>query len=136
MTLTSLKAALVAVGTTGVGSVIFDWQTFLNEPGIKTYPVVLWNLSGAGFKKDSRTKVKVYTITVFIINKIETGEEKLTKWDAMEVILDAYLAYVNAMTGITIENIDNVDGDYYAEGLISVDSEIGLSYKVELKTWC
>ena len=43
---------------------------------------------------------------------------------------------VNAMSGITIDNIDKIEGEYFPEGLLSVDSEIGIGYKITLKIYC
>jgi hypothetical protein len=80
---------------------------------------------------------KTITLTVFIITSFDANtQDKITVWDTIEGILDNYLNLVNGMTGLQIENIDKIEGEYYPEGLLSVDSEQGVAYSVTLKMFC
>ena len=141
MLLSALKAKLVIVTGTSIGEVLFDWQEYLNEVRTKTYPVVLWSLSGAKFSKDIRTdtiqKIKLLTLTVFAINAYDINtQDKITVWDTLEGYFDVYLNAIHATAGLSIVGVDALEGEYFPEGLLSVDSEIGIGYKVTLKMWC
>ena len=140
-TLAQLKAKLIVVTDTSIGEVLFDWSQYLNEVRKKTYPIVLWSLNGMTFTKDVRSstiqKVKVLTIKVFAINTFDVNtEDKITVWDTLETYFDVYINAMNDTDGIQIFNIDEIEGEYYPEGLLSVDSEVGISYEVTLKMFC
>jgi len=141
MLLSALKTKLVVVTGTSIGEVLFDWQEYLNEVRTKTYPVVLWSLSGAKFTKDARTatiqKTKLLTLTVFAINSYDINtQDKITVWDTLEGYFDIYLNAMNNTAGIQITNIDRIEGEYFPEGLLSVDSEVGIGCSVTLKMFC
>jgi hypothetical protein len=140
-TLANLKAKLIVLTGTSIGEVLFDWQEYLNEVRTKTYPVVLWSLNNAKFKNDIRTstiqKVKPLTLNVFAINSFDAlTQDKITVWDTLEGYFNIYLNKMNETTGISIENINEIDGEYFPEGLLSVDSELGIGYKITLKIYC
>lgn len=143
MKLAALKTKLEVLTGTSIGKVYFDWQEYMNETGVtKTYPVVLWSLSGARFTDDARTTPaqpqKKLTCTVFAIASFNANtQDKITVWDTLEGYFKAYLNKMNESSGLLIENIDRVNGEYAGEGLISVDSEIGIMYKdVVIKMFC
>lgn len=142
MNLATLKSKLIVVTGTSIGEVLFDWQEYLNEQRVKTYPVCLWSLTSAKFNDDVRTttmfKEKLFTFNLFFAQSFDAlTEDKITVWDALEVKAKAYLNLVNSTAGLTIENINNLNGEYLGEGVVSIDSEIGIWYKdVQLKAWC
>lgn len=142
MTLAQLKQKLQTVGTTGIGEVFFDWQKYLNEPIDKQYPCVLWMLDGAKFKTDMRSttvqKTKLFTLTAYAIASFRPEtQDKITVWDTLEEQFKTYLNAMNADSAITIENIDDIEGRYAGEGLISADREIGIQYQnIVVKMWC
>lgn len=141
MTLAALKVKLLVVSGTDILKVYFEWAEYLNENSIgKQYPLVLWSLSGSKFTKDIRTatiqKVKILTLDVFAVKDLATTEDKITVWDALEEDFDAYINAVNAMTGLSVGNIDKIEGEYFPEGLLSIESEIGIGYRIELKIFC
>lgn len=141
MTLAQLKAKLIVVTGTDIEKVFFDWAQYLNENSIgKEYPLVLWSLSGSDFKKDIRSntiqKVKTLNLDVFAVMNISATDDKITIWDTLEADFDEYLNAVNSMDGLSIANIDDIEGEYYPEGLLSIESEIGIGYKIELKIFC
>lgn len=141
MTLAQLKAKLIIVTGTDIAEVLFDWQEYLNEQRIKVYPAILWSLNGAKFIKDIRSTItqkrKLLTLTVFAIAGFDAiNQDRLTVWDALEEDLDAYLNAVNAMTNLSIEGIEKIEGEYFPEGLLSIDSEVGIGYKVTLRMFC
>jgi hypothetical protein len=141
MTLQTLRTRLQTLTGTNIGEVFFDWKDYLNETRNKTYPCVLWQLDGAKFVKDDRTatiqKTKILTLTVFAISLHDPNIDKMVEWDTLEGYFDVYLNKVNEMTGLTIENINEIKGQYAGEGLISADREVGIMYtEVQLKTWC
>jgi hypothetical protein len=141
MLLSVLKTKLQTVTGTSIGEVFFDWKQYLNETRSKTYPCVLWQMDGMKFSTDSRTatiqKTKTFTITVYAIATFDiNSQDKITVWDTLEGYFEAYLNKMNETTGITIENIDKIKGQYAGGGIISADSEIGIIYEIVLKTWC
>jgi hypothetical protein len=142
MTLAALKTKLSTLTGTDIGEVIFDWNDYLNDSRTKVYPVVYWMMDGMEFTKDIRTstiqKQKPLTLTVYIIASFDKNtQDKITVWDVIEPYLDAYLNKVNEMTGLTIENIDELKGVYYGLEPLSPDQEIGMAYKdIILKMWC
>lgn len=140
--LATLKTKLQTLTGTTIGEVIFDWQDYMNDSRQKTYPVVLWVMDGMEFKNDIRTgtiqKNKLLTLSVYIIESfnIDTSE-KITIWDTIEAQLNVYLNKVDNMTGLSIENINELKGVYYGIEPLTPDSDIGISYKdVVLKLWC
>lgn len=141
MLLATLKQKLQVVTGTSIGEVFFDWKDYLNEVRSKNYPVVLWQLDGMKFTTDSRTatiqKTKTLTLTVYAIASFDiSSQDKITVWDTLEGYFETYLNKMNETTGITIENINNIKGQYAGGGLISADAEIGIIYEIVLKTWC
>lgn len=141
MTLAALKAKLVVLTGTSIGEVLFDWQEYLNENRTKTYPIILWSLNNAKFANDIRTgtiqKVKTLTLNVFAINAFNAvTQDKITVWDTLEGYFNIYLNAMDVTTNIKIDNIDKIEGEYFPEGLLSIDSELGIGYKITLKLYC
>lgn len=139
--LATLKSKLIVVTGTSIGEVLFDWQEYLNEVRTKTYPIVLWSLNNAKFTNDIRTgtiqKVKPLTLSCFAINSFDRNtQDKITVWDTLEGYFNVYLNKMNETAGIGIANIDKIDGEYFPEGLLSVDSELGIGYKLTLLLYC
>lgn len=141
MTLAALRTKLKTVGTTGIGEVFFDWKSYLNETRSKTYPCVLWSLDGANFAEDYRTdtiqKVKLFKITVYAIAQYDQSQDKIVAWDTLEALFKIYINAINETAGLQVMNINNINGQYAGEGLVSADSEIGIIYKdIQLKMTC
>jgi hypothetical protein len=137
MTLSALKTKLKTITGTSIGEVLFDWKEYNNEKYSKTYPVVLWSLSGAKFSKEGRTtaiqKTKTFTLSVFILSRLfET--DKIDQWDTIEAYFDTYITHIHALDNISIENINDLKGQYL--GVDGIDTEIGITFEIVLKTWC
>lgn len=133
MNLTALKTKLIVTSGTSIGEVLFDWSEYLNEQRTKTYPVVLWSLSGARFSEDYRSsnisKVEKMTVNVFVISSFDAQtENKLTVWDNLESKFRNYLNMIHDDSKLKI-NIDKITGEYVGEGVLSIDSEIGIMYR-------
>lgn len=129
---------LVVISTVPlIGEVLFDWKEYNNEKYSKTYPLVLWSLSGAKFSKEGRTtaiqKIKTLNLSVFILNRL-FDLDKIDQWDLLEGYFDTYLTKIHAMDGLSIENIADLKGQYL--GIDGIDSEIGITYEIVLKIWC
>lgn len=138
MTLASLKTELEKKGGVAVGDIIVDYHSQAQLPNL-TYPLVIWNLAGDGsrFVLDARKESKVITLDVFICGEIDpnTGN-KFTVWDTIEALLRSYLAVVNSNSKLQINNMNNITGEYYPFGVITVEGEVGLRYRVELEMLC
>ena len=139
--LAAIKAKLIVISGTSIGEVLFDWMQYLNESRTKTYPIVLWSLNNAKFTNDIRTgtiqKVKTITLNCFIITSFDAvTQDKITVWDTIEGYFNVYLNKINETAGLSIENINKLKGEYFPEGLLSIDSEVGIGYEIVLNSYC
>lgn len=142
MTLETLQTKLKVVTGTEMGEVFFDWIRYMNETPSKNYPCVLWMLDGAKFGTDMRSsttrKTKQFTLTVYAIASFNMDtQNKIAVWDTLEEQFKGYLNAMNNDSGLTIENISDIKGQYAGMGLISADKEIGIRFEsVIVKMWC
>ena len=137
MKLKDLKEKLQLTTTTNIANVIVDAFQVWNEVQIKQYPTVLWNLASATFKKDIRNARKEITIEIWIINNFDPNtQDKLEIWDQMEEDLDDYLNFINTQDSMSIEELDDINGEYFWEGSTSGDAELGIQYKLKIKITC
>lgn len=141
MNLANLKTHLSVITATSIGEVVFDWKTYLNKERDKTYPIVFWSLDNASFVKDKRTttvqKEDEFTITAFVVAGYNPDTDKITTWDLIEGYFDTYLTKLNQQSNVQIVNINEIKGQYVAEGVMSADQEIAVMFKdIVVKTFC
>jgi|ERR1035437_230301 hypothetical protein len=142
MKLATLKSKLEIIAGTQIGEVLFDWKVYLDIKRTKKYPIIFWSLGGMKFKKDIRPNdiqnVDHSTVTVFaIINYNANTQDRIALWDTLEGYFYDYLNLLNSNGTLVIENIDNLNGEYIPEGMISADSEIGIMITgLVLRTYC
>jgi hypothetical protein len=139
--LATIKSKLVVVTGTSIGEVLFDYKEYLNEKRSKSYPVVLWVLNNAKFVNDIRTstkqQVKTLTLNCYAITSFNANsQDKVTVWDTLEGYFNIYLNKMDVTAGIKIGNIDKIEGEYFPEGLLSAESELGIGYKITLLSYC
>ena len=138
MTLAELRTALEAAKTdTDIQEVYFDFNTVLNETLKKSYPFILWDFTGMTFSKQLRTKQKEQTVTmnVFCAMKYVPDADKIIDWDVLLTDLDAYLEKVDTSEFVSVGR-DDITGEVYPEGFVSVDREIAVRYEITLTLWC
>ncbi len=138
MTLAELKTELLKKGSVAVGNIIVDYQEEAQAPNL-TYPIVIWNLAGDGsrFRLDTRSERKLLNIDVFICIAFNPNtDSRITKWDTAEALLRAYLAVVDSNTKLRIMNLDEIEGEYYPFGAVTVEGEIGIRYRIALEMIC
>lgn len=140
MELKDLKTVLETTGTTGVKQVFLGYQEKPNLERDKLYPFVLWDYNTWEGLIDSRQseetiKVRVYIVDYFdyLANAEETEEEEV--YDNLRAIFAYYIALINTDTRVHIANLDKLLYKLYHRGLW-IDSEIGISYELELKLFC
>ena len=79
-------------------------------------------------------------IDVFCILGIEpecdVKAARLEVWDDCETYLQGYLDEVNDLADISIPDLNDIEFEYYPAGLLSIDRELGVRYRVTLKLWC
>jgi len=141
MTLETLATKLESAKTgTDIEQVIFDFADYLNTDRGKVYPVVLWNLTGIKGIADLREGSRELEVDVFCIIGVTPEDDvklsRLQNWDDCETYLQAYLDEVNDQDDLSIPDLNNVEFEYYPAGLLSVDRELGVRYRVTLKLWC
>jgi len=137
MTHDALKQELEEVGTTGIQKVLFDFSEILNIDLNKAYPLVFWDIDNSSFIKNFRDSTQLVTMDVFILDLFNDDEDKkITKWDELETVFDAYINLVNAKEFISIPEMTNIAKELYPPGIISVDNEVGMRYRVTLKLHC
>ena len=140
MNLTTLSTRLEsAKDNTDIAQVIFDYADYLNRPG-KTYPVILWDITGSqGVRNltsgEAEIEIDVYCI-VAVTPEDDINAARLGNWDDCETYLQAYLEAVNDATDISIPDLNNIEFEFYPAGLLSIDREVGVRYRVTLKLWC
>jgi hypothetical protein len=142
MKLKTLEAKLKNVAGTNIGEVLMDWKVFLDIKRSKVYPVVLWSMNNAKFKNDIRPidiqQIKEFTFTVFaIMNYDANTQDRTVLWDTLE---DNFYDYLNAVNSrdqvVQVISIDNIEGEYVPEGMLSADSEIGIMAQIKIRTYC
>jgi hypothetical protein len=143
--LEALKNYLEQIGTSGILQVFFDLNEVINSASTdKHYPYVFWDLNSLKFTEDTRQSVRDYSITVYAvvqhIREEESGSDaKIKAWDNLHTKFLAYLANLKTIENsynFSIFNLNDVQGEYYDRGQVSVDEEIGIGYKLKLKGYC
>lgn len=140
MTLKELKVKLESAMTgTDIVQVVFDYSNYLNH-GTKTYPLVLWDLNNLkGVQNLGGDQEKTMEINVWCLNEVNVEddvEDRHEVWDSIETAFKAYLLEVGEEDSLTIENIREMPYEYFPAGLLSLEREMAVMYKVELKLWC
>ena len=141
MLLQDLKNKLQVVSGTSIGQVYFDWKIYSDSDQSRTFPVVVWNLDGATFTEDYRTatiqKVKIFTITAYVIGILPIDSDKITIWDTLEGYFKTYLNAMNATSGIQIFNIDKIKGQYLGQDVDKGEVVLGMVFKdIQIKMFC
>jgi len=129
-----------AKANTDIAQVIFDYSDYLNVDSGKVYPLVLWDLTGAKGIANLSEGTREIEIDIFCITAVKPEDDiktrRLEHWDDCEVDLQTYLNEVNDLTNITVQDLNDVEFEYYPAGLLSIDRELGVRYRVTLKLWC
>lgn len=141
MTLTELRTKLVAAATgNDIQQVYFDWNKILDETLVKTYPIVLWDIDNMEGERTIRTAAQAedrqtVTMNAYVGNVYAVDSDKIVAWDAIIEDMDKYLLSLNLQTNVQVDLID-VTYELLPAGFLSVDREIAVRYRVELKLWC
>ena len=136
MTLKALKTALQGAKSTLFELVFFDSADVVNTNVDKAYPYILWDIGNATGNTLLRSTEKELELTLYGVNEFDPETQDILEvWDGIEADLKAYLVLINALTSISVLS-DSLTIEYYQRGLISVDSEVGVSFKVRLRLWC
>jgi hypothetical protein len=141
MTLEELRIKLVAAKTTGISQVVFDYSSYINQKGSsKTYPIALWDFDNIeGTQNLGGDQEKLITMNCWCIGSVAPEADIVNRhlvWDSLETAFKAYLVAVQADGNITIQNSRNMPFEYFPAGLLSLEREMGVRYRVELKLWC
>ena len=141
MTLEQLRLKMVAAKTAGIAQVVFDYSSYMNRNGdSKTYPIALWDLDNIeGTQNLGGDQEKEITMNCWCIGDVAPEADVVNRhvvWDTLETAFKAYLVALQAQTNITIQNIREMPFEYFPAGLLSLEREMGVRYKVELKLWC
>lgn len=143
MKLEYLKAQLVKVPTS-IGEVFFTDKTFVAKDNEKRdYPYVVWDIRGMRGRlswKNINQQTETVTIKAYILGDYDRRAQGLTqtieeKWDELREAFRSYLIYQDALDYLSIMNMDNMPYELFDIGLMP-DSEIGVSFDVELKLFC
>ena len=138
MNLEDLRTAMVAAATgTDIQEVHFDYNKVLNEQLIKEYPLIVWDIDNMDGTKNLKKKDpgQIINLFVWVGNVILPDADKILAWDSVIADLDAYLLSFAEAEFITVEVLD-LPFELFPGGWLSVDREIAVRYKVELKLWC
>jgi len=136
MNLTTLKARLEVVTGTDIQKVTFDFEDALNRDLDKEYPMVFWDIDNSAFTKNISDGKETFVANVFIVGPFDhDADDKFTRWDELIDDLEAYLVVVSNLADISLGSL-NVEKELYPAGILSVDDEIGVRYRVTWKLWC
>jgi len=143
MTLATLKSKLDAAKSgTDIVTVLFDFLQYANTKRTISHPFVIWDIGNIrGTKSIRSTAVPgLMTIDLYCMDLVTPEDDitqgALTKWDAIEADMLAYLTKVMATTNLTIENQDDIEYEYYPGGMLKMEREVGVRYRIQLKAWC
>jgi len=143
MLLTSFKTAAKIITGTSIKQVFFDYKQVVNIERTKLYPYVIWNMNSwkavIDWANTSRRREKV-TVKVFCIDYWDRGavtetDTMIAVWDAIRDSFRVYCTVLNTNGYIQIINLNKMPCEYFEIGL-TVDSEIGVSFDVELDLFC
>ena len=138
MTLEQLRTEMVAAATgTDIVEVYFNWSKILNETLVKQYPLILWDVDNLSGSKNLRklTPGQVITLNVFVGNVILPDVDEILAWDEVIADLDEYLLSFADSDSVKL-NLEEFEFELLPGGLISVEREIAVRYRIELELWC
>lgn len=139
MTLEQLRVKLVAaMSGNDIVQVVFDYTSYMNH-GSKTYPLALWDFDNLEGTVSLGSTEKLIQVNCWAINKVAPEADVVNRhlaWDTLETDIKAYLLSVNQQDDLSIENIRQMPFEYFPAGLLSLEREMGVRYRVELKLWC
>jgi hypothetical protein len=136
MNLATLKSSLETAIAGYFEQSYFDYMDVLNTNIEKAYPYVIWDLGNSKSATSLRESKKEMEVDVYAIQKFNQDEDDMLEvWDGLETLLQSYLDVVGAVSTISLNN-EIADVEYYQKGLLSVDSEVGIRFKVKLILWC
>jgi hypothetical protein len=143
MQLTSFKTAAQAISGTSVKQVFFDYRQIANIERVKLYPYILWDLNSwkgainwadTGHKKE-KVSVRVFAVDYWDRASASETDTREAAWDAIRGYFREYCTVLNISQLVQITNLNNMPYEYYEIGL-TVDSEIGVAFDVELDLYC
>ena len=131
----------MAAKTAAISQVIFDYSSYLNQNGdSKTYPIVLWDFDNMGGTQSlGGDQEKLINMNCWCIGDVSPEADIVNRhlvWDTLETAFKAYLVAVQADDNVTIENSREMPFEYFPAGLLSLEREMGIRYRVEMKLWC
>lgn len=139
MELTDLASRLTAAATgTNIQQVVFDYASYVTY-GDKAYPLALWdinNMEGTADLRDGKKLIQIYLWVIAATTPESDVSDRLTVWTAIETDTIAYLQSVAQQADITIENVAAMPFAYFPAGLLSLEREMAVRYRVNLKDWC
>jgi hypothetical protein len=144
MTLTNLKTYLDGAKTgTDIEAVLFNFLVYANTKRSIAHPFVIWDIGNLDGNKDLRATTGVtgeIEIDLYGLDLV-TPEHDITDgvlaiWDRIEADLKAYLINVNALEYIKVLNMSDVDYEYYPGGMLKMEREVGVRYRINLEIWC
>lgn len=144
MTLTELIAELKQKGSSGVETVICDYQEKLNYfpagSAEKIYPIVLWDFNSYDSTENFETGEELVDMNVYVIGSYDKNSKTEARtmaevWDSIHDIFKLYVANLNSRDSILIDN-RLVGKELFDFGVLSIDAEIGIGYKVQIKVYC
>ena len=144
MTLTNLKAALEgAITGVDITMMLFDFLSYANKKRGKTYPLAVWDLGNLKGEKNLRATTGVsgnIEIDLYCMDLVTPEDDipsgSIAKWDAIEADLLAYLNVVNGLDYLKVLNMDEIEYEYYPGGMLTLEREVGVRYRIELEIWC
>ena len=145
MKIAQLKAALSEENASEIKAVYFEPPVELSTNTEKEYPIILWDENSVKFNTNLRAAGGVpetaYNMNGFIIGFHDEGskentEDRYDKWQELQEQLKDYIQAINAKDNrLTIVD-EEIEGEFYTKGAISVDYEIAIGFKIEIITWC
>lgn len=145
MDIHELKQALKETGDSDVQQVIFDLPEQANVNQEKDYPIVLWDLNSLRFVKNLRANGgavdRTVTVSVYIIGYFDKlaqdqADEMTQKWRDLESDFKTYIQELNANNDSLHVTEEDIEGEYYDVGVLSIDQEIGVGQSVTIDTYC
>lgn len=139
MTLEQLRVKFDAAKTgTDIVQVVFDYNSYMNY-GSKIYPLALWDFDNLEGTTDLSSAEKLINLNCWCISEVEPEADVVDRhkvWDTIEVAFRAYLTSLMAQDSITVENVRSVPFEYFPAGLLSLEREMAVRYRIEMKLWC
>lgn len=135
--LKELKTYLGQMDNISVKQVFFDLGEVINTNIEKKYPYVFWNFNTIKFTDDLKGSNDRFTIRVFIVANVKDYEidAKLELWDELHSQFVEYVTYLESIAlsyPYNFLNLNQLKGEYFDRGQVSIDDEIGIGYDIEL----